>query len=145
MARKVKVERRVPLDVLVVAGHMHAGAGTTMGLVEQLRLSPAVRSCGANENEDQILQLIRKGKTNTIFVDPQFLFWDAAPFVRLVRKDFPRVVFVIYAEAYVLELFCKADSRFKNYFYLDHIITRYHAELPDIMLSSGRGQARMNI
>jgi hypothetical protein len=120
--------RRYPLDVLVVAGHMHAGAGTTMGLMEQLRENPAVRACGANEDEDTVMGLIRQGAVNTVFVDPQFLFWDAAPFIDRVRKEFPRVVFVIYANDYCLGLFCKAHERFKNYFYLDHITTMYHAE-----------------
>ena len=72
--------------------------------------------------------MIREGAINTVFVDPQCLDWDAAPFIERVPKEFPRVVFVIYASDHCLGWFCKAHERFKNYFYLDHIITKYHTE-----------------
>jgi hypothetical protein len=117
-------EKRFPLDVLLISGHMHMGASTSYGLHKYLAHSPAVRSDGITTEESDALDAIRSGHVNTVFVNPCFpseRFWDVEPFIRTVREEFPNVVFVLYAGDRCLERFCEVHPRFRHFFYLPEI------------------------
>ena len=98
---------RFPLDVLLISGHMHAGASTSHALLMYLSRHPAVRSYGITSNEEQSLSYLQDGLVNTIFVDPCFPgeTWggDVELFIRQVRAEFPNVVFVLYTDPNCLE------------------------------------------
>jgi len=88
---------RIPLDIFLISGHMHMGAGASSSLMHLLQHHPAVRSYGMvtyhnPEGYDvQSLGYIRDGRVNTLFIDPgntgdPFGF-DAAPYIDRIRKE----------------------------------------------------------
>jgi len=124
-----------PIDAFLISGHMHMGAGASRGLMYYLQHHPSVRSFGmatyhdSKGYDEQALEYISQGKVNTMFIDPgntgDYLSFDAAPYIKKIRSEFPNVVFVIYTWDRCWEKFTEIHPEFLHYFYLDHV---YYSE-----------------
>src|SRR5947207_11905236 len=101
------MENLFPLDVFLISGHMHMGAGASRALMGLLGEHPAVRSYGMvtyhrpEGYDQQALEYIRAGRINTMFIDPgntgeALDGFDAAPYIDKIRQDYPNIAFVIY-------------------------------------------------
>ncbi len=124
-------QKRYPLDIFLISGHMHMGAGASWSLMRLVRDYPAVRRYGmasyrrGGSYDKQALEYLREGRVNTIFIDPgntgdPFGF-DAADFIPAVLADYPNVAFVLYTWRDCFERFTQIHPRFKDYFYLPHL------------------------
>ena len=105
------------------------GAGSSSKLMSCLQQHPAIRSLGMvtyyNEKgyDEQALQYIQEGKVNTMFIDPgntgeNHGHFDAAPYIKKIRQEFPNVIFIIYTWPECWEKFTKINPEFSHYFYL---------------------------
>jgi hypothetical protein len=117
---------RFPLDVLLVSSELGLSYSAHEGCVKSLLNNPAVRSYGFTDLRDEAERVINEGKTNTVFIDPCTLRWDAASFIVKMRRSFPKTVFVLYAEPACRARFCKAHSRFSKYFYLESFVDYWY-------------------
>jgi len=105
-----------------------AGFDATQGILEQLHNSPFVKSCREIADREGVTQLLRSKEANMLFVDPRFLSFDAALLVDMIRRDFPDVFIVIYADEVCAGKFFKAHEHLRSIPYLKHMKTRYQAE-----------------
>lgn len=110
-------ERHFPLHVLVISNRYHDD--DNHGLAKCLREDPAVRSMGFTTSREEGRRILDKDEVNTIMLDPSSGPDNPAPFIDEIRRDFPRIVFVIFARASIWEYFLKDEPRFEHYFHLD--------------------------
>lgn len=115
------MERRVPLDVLVVGMHHHSPSSRTTTLRRLLREHPAVRAYGSTHHLAEVRSLAFQGEVNTIFVDP---YADSgggklAFLIREIRKERPHIVFVLYAGSDEHRFLLKQAPELEHYFVLD--------------------------
>jgi hypothetical protein len=119
--------KRYPLDVFVISGHMHSGAGSSWKLMGLLGRHPAVKSYGMASYHDragyeqQAMKHMREGKVNTLFVNPGNLdnqWFDIAPFSDAVRSQHPNVVIVLYTWDDCRERVIKKHPKFSHYLFL---------------------------
>jgi hypothetical protein len=115
------MERRFPLEVLVIGMHHHSPEVRTAALRIFLREHPAVRAYGSTQYLEEARSLALRGEVNTIFVDP----WveqsrdSLVPFIREIRRERPSIVFILYAPPDQRESLVKQAPELEHYFSLD--------------------------
>ena len=91
----------LPLDVLVVGMHHHGPGYDTVALMRMLGRHPAVRKMGFVDSLLKATRIILDNPLDVMFVDP-FVergdVSDVAEFIFDVRRRFPQIVFVLYAD-----------------------------------------------
>lgn len=111
-------DRHFPLHVLVICRQMHHD--DNHGLAQCLRNDPAVRSIGFATTREEARAMLDKHEINTIMIAPSSGRDSPATFIDDIRREFPKIVFVIFARPWVRENFLKEEPRFEHYFYLSH-------------------------
>ncbi len=114
------MERRVPLDVLVVGMHHHSPQYRTKVLRRLLREHPSVRAYGSTQRLEEARTLALQGEVNTIFADPWIdMGGRLVSFIREIRKERPHIVFVLYAEPRLHESLIEQAPELEHYLSLD--------------------------
>lgn len=113
------MERRFPLEVLVIGMHHHGPQSRTTLLRSLLREHPAVRAFGSTDFLEEARRLALQGEVNTIFADPWVGTDELVSFIREIRKERPRIVFVIYADPLQRSSLFEIAPELKHYFSLD--------------------------
>ncbi len=117
------LDRRFPLNVLVIGEHIHSSGSNTVEIMRCLRENESVRSFGNINKLWAASGLIMNKNVNTIFIDPLL---HAEPIEKIVsfifgiRSDFPHIVFVICTSSWILKQLCKINNRFEHYLYYDN-------------------------
>lgn len=101
--------------------HHHGPQYRTIFARRVLRAHPAVRAYGSTQHLEAARVLALSGEVNTIFVDP----WAAdrrgglVPFIEEIRRERPRIVFVLYAEPEHRARLIESSERLAHYFVVD--------------------------
>jgi hypothetical protein len=131
------MKERYALDVLVFDATSHWPEGQSHKLMPYVLSHQNVRSVGIAHRLDEVSYCLRNGRVNTIIIDPlieegdKTTMEDLAQFIVRVRREFPNVVFVVYATDKDFRKLCNIERRFEHYFF----IGKYFDMMPEFQES----------